>query len=324
MKPVYLHRQDIDDDKWNRCIQHARFSCIYAYSWYLDAVVDHWSAFVIEDKEEYYTVMPLPFQYKYRFKVLFQPFYCHYLGIFSQSEIAIEDLEDFLQLLSKQFAYISCYNWHPALYPLLEKSLYFQKNFIVTTNYTDWLQLPSSPLPFTRDRIQNIKRAQKYHWEIEVSSDIKPLIQLFQQYHTATFPRGIHPRSYEWLEQLFDSLAYNNSATLWYAKKEKCIHAGILIAFKDGQHYYIFNAATTEGRRQNARSWLLNHYLTQINTQALLFDFESPQKKSIRQHYQSFGAEATPFYTIRKNGLPFLLKWIQEFRISTSQQATSI
>jgi len=56
-KIKYIKRADLLIEKYDTCIDLAINSRIYAYSWYLDVVADHWDALVYGDYE---AVMPIP------------------------------------------------------------------------------------------------------------------------------------------------------------------------------------------------------------------------------------------------------------------------
>jgi len=322
MLPVLLDRKDIDSNLWNHCIEHARFPCLYACSWYLDAVSPDWKALVIQTGKEYSYVMPLPVHTKLNINIVFKPFYCQYLGIFSTNEISMTVLESFLKELSRRFCYISAYSFHPSFFQVFSADLLAKYKLTGKTRTTHWLSIPHAqePLPYTADRAANLKKAQRYHWQIEESTDIKPLTQLFEENHAPHFKYGIHPKSYTWLEQLAEILLINKTGKLWYALNDGRISGGMLIAHYKGQHYYLFNAADSIGRKGNSRTWLLDQYFRTQCRSGDVFDFESPDMPLIANHYKSFGAETKSFLTIRKNGLPRIIKWLQEYRIRNSRQ----
>ncbi|MDP3354122.1 MAG: hypothetical protein Q8S44_10335, partial [Flavobacteriaceae bacterium] len=64
----YVKRQNLDIEKYDTCIDRALNSRIYAYSWYLDIVADHWDALILNDYE---AVMPLPWRSKYFIKYIY-------------------------------------------------------------------------------------------------------------------------------------------------------------------------------------------------------------------------------------------------------------
>ena len=77
----YLRHEEIDKEKWDRCIDNAPNGLIYAYSYYLDAMSTHWDGIVSGD---YQSVFPLTWNKKYGIKYLYQPFLTAQLGIFGE------------------------------------------------------------------------------------------------------------------------------------------------------------------------------------------------------------------------------------------------
>jgi hypothetical protein len=76
----YLQRHEIDPVKWDACIEAAPNGLIYGRSFYLDAMTaGQWDALVLDD---YRAVMPLPWNRKFGFYYLYQPFCTPCLGIF--------------------------------------------------------------------------------------------------------------------------------------------------------------------------------------------------------------------------------------------------
>jgi hypothetical protein len=65
----YLERNEIDINKWDRCISNAPNGLIYARSFYLDSMAENWSALVTGD---YLYVMPLTWNKKFGIKYLYQ------------------------------------------------------------------------------------------------------------------------------------------------------------------------------------------------------------------------------------------------------------
>ncbi len=110
MKPIisegftqirYLTREQIDVHAWDKCIHHSPNGLIYAYSYYLDAMADHWDALVFYN---YDAVMPLPWRKKAGVHYLYQPFNIAQLGIFGR-EVTEELVKIFLNQVPKHFRY---------------------------------------------------------------------------------------------------------------------------------------------------------------------------------------------------------------------------
>src|SRR5215204_4504300 len=78
----YLEHKEIDNPKWDACIEQAANGLIYGYSFYLDAMAKHWDALVLNDYE---AVMPLTWNKKYGFYYLYQPAFTASLGVFGRN-----------------------------------------------------------------------------------------------------------------------------------------------------------------------------------------------------------------------------------------------
>src|SRR5687767_8915533 len=81
----YLKRKEIDANKWNRCVDSAAHSLLYARTEYLDAMADHWNGLVLDD---YKAVMPLPYRVKWGICYVAMPAFVQQLGIFSADPVS--------------------------------------------------------------------------------------------------------------------------------------------------------------------------------------------------------------------------------------------
>ena len=327
-EPILLQRHQINDTAWNALVDEARHSVVYAYTWYLDCVSPLWQALVVVDSAltsgiqgtpstEYRMVMPLPVRKKWGMSVVQQPLFCQYLGLFSKEEISETDLTRFLHSLSQHFPYISDYDFHPAQTYLLRKVPPGFSDFEVQEKTTHWLSLaktyPELSESYSTDRKKNLKKSRKYDWECVKSEDPEPLIAIFQKNHAAQI-ENVQASAYVLVRELTRLLQNKKIATIYYARRQGTLHAGIMIFEKADMGIYIFNAADEVGRRGNARSFLLDRYFQQQAGRMKVFDFESPEVASIAQFYHSFGAERQTFISIKKNKLPFPFRQLQHWR----------
>jgi hypothetical protein len=318
--PILLSRAAIDDKRWDQLIEQSSQSVVYGYSWYLDEVCNDWKALVWPSAEDYQIIMPLPVRRKWSIEVIQQPLFCQYLGLFSVLDISEFHLILFLEKVSSFYPYITSYHFHPDLTAILNRVLPQFPIFEIKQNHTYWLSLENSLSTirsnYSSDRIINLKRSEREKWVVGQSNNIIPLITLFQKYHASKIPGGVADVSYSLLTALFESLDRHKAAELFYIVKEGEIHAGALFVQAAGKVLYLFNAADETGRLGNARTFLLDHYF-QLNVEKpLIFDFESPEKASVASFYKSFGARKMPYYSIRKNDLPFPFRQIQNWRVS--------
>ena len=323
--PVLLSRAQIDDARWDRAIEQSAQRVLYGYSWYLDVVTPgyparDWMALVWPSADDYQVVMPLPLKRKWGLRVVQQPFFCQYLGTFSQVPLDEALLSQFLHALGRYFPYVSSYAFHPLLTPLLRTTLPKVPGFQPTLLHTHWLDLK---VPYVAlhdkyyhpDRRKNLKRAQKYPWERVEGTTVEPLIDWFDAHHAPGIAGGVHPAAYGTLRQLYKVLREKKRVKIYYAQRDGKLHGGIMLLEEEHQSTYIFNAADTEGRRGNARTYLLDGYLAEKAGAVGTFDFESPEVESIAGFYRSFGARQVPFYSLRRNALPWPLRLLQEWRV---------
>ncbi|SEJ71913.1 hypothetical protein SAMN05216327_11732 [Dyadobacter sp. SG02] len=314
-KPVLLSRAQIDAPTWDNHIHHSRQCVIYALSWYLDIVCEDWQALFWPSATDFSMVMPLPVRQKFGRRVLYQPLFCQYLGVFSKHELTAEQCEAFLQVLATLFPYISNYSFNPE--NLAVMGTICPKGFEMKVFQTHWLHLerPYAELyaGYTKDRRANMKRSARTDWQIVESDDFEPLIGLFEGNHAQGIGK-ISTNAYQILRRLGEACIGNDCGYLVYAYGGTRVCAGILLTRYRGRTIYLFNAANNAGRKGNARAAMLDAYFCENAGTKSVFDFESPEKESIVAYYAGFGAVVMPFYCVSRNALPFPFRQIQKFR----------
>lgn len=315
LKPIFLTRPEIDISKWNTCIEASIQRVVYGYSWYLDIVAEDWIALVSTSETNYEIVMPLPVVYRYGIPVLHQPHFCQYLGIFSQNLLTFSDTTAFIRAVWNKFSYISAYSFHPLNQRIVGQTLKELSTIRYSIHQTVWMSIHNvTELAYSKDRRNNLKRAERHNWELVRGLEIDTLLELFKENHTLQIEGGVSEKSYKILSKLWSELNDRQSADLLYARLKEKVQAGILL-FQDGPMViYIFNAATKNGRDGNARTWLLHRYFESKSGQGLIFDFESPGKESIYQFYLSFGGNKMNYITIKKDRLCFPWNLLQNLR----------
>lgn len=312
MAPTLLRRSQLDTLAWDDCVANANNPLLYGYSWYLDAVLPapnwQWQALVQIDAQGRYTaVMPIPLRRKAGRWVVHQPLFCPFLDVFSRD--AHLDPTPFVAIVVQRFRYGSrlALRVQPALATLTVQ--------VRTTHVLDlsvgYAQLLAS---YTPDRRLNRQRAHRQPWQLIDSTDPEPLLILFRQYHAHTIDGGVADWAYAILRQLTEELHKRGLATLQYAQLDGQTEAGVLLATSNGRAIYLFNAASETGRRGNARTLLLDHYIQTQAGQPIIFDFESPEKPSIAAFYRSFGAREEPYFSLHWNRLTFTERWLVTIR----------
>src|SRR5205085_8193995 len=127
----YRKRHEIDNDKWNLCIETAPNGLIYAYSFYLDGTADNWDALILSDYE---AVMPLPWRKKIGFYYLYQPFFSAQLGVFGNN-INANLVENFLKAIPSKFKLWELSLNHQNIFRLNSFRLFERVNFVLPLNH---------------------------------------------------------------------------------------------------------------------------------------------------------------------------------------------
>ncbi|MEZ0483681.1 GNAT family N-acetyltransferase [Fibrella aquatica] len=304
----FLTRLQIDDDAWNLCVSTASNPLIYGHTWYLDAVTDladwKWEGLVLSDETgQYVAVLTVPLRRRWGFWVVYQPFFCQFLALFSAQPI---DVVPFLEAVVKRYWYAS--KWHLLLnQPLVA----LPRQVRCQIMHTHVLPLADdSRVGYTADRNMNLRRATRRidnvpDWRVENSTDIEPLIRLFRENHAGEI--GVAEWSYGLFRSLFSSLQQRGLGTLRYAWADGQIVAGGLFVEQHQRVIYLFNAANAAGRRLNARSLLIDEliqtYPKKATPEPTLLDFESPEKQSVVAFYESFGAQPQAYSVLSWNRL---------------------
>lgn len=316
-KPILLSRDQISDLTWDNHIHDSQQCVIYALSWYLDIVCEKWEALVWPAAADFSIAMPLPVTRKFGKRVLDQPLFCQYLGIFSKRELTEAQCKAFVQAVAEHFSYISNYAFNPDNFAPFAGLPHCLEMFDYEVFQTHWLDLGRRYEElyggYSRDRKVNLKKGLSANWEVVESDDFAALIRLFMENHAERIGK-IKAGAYQMLEQLGESCLDHAAGRLLYARTGSRVHAGMLLAHYRRRTIYLFNAADNLGRKGNARMVMLDAWFRENADAKSLFDFESPQIGSIARYYASFGATAKPFYCIMRNALPFPFRQIQQLR----------
>ncbi|RRB02378.1 hypothetical protein [Larkinella rosea] len=312
----YLDRANINPVLWDDCVGVSAQRLIYAFSWYLDALTTgagapYWGGVVAEDRGRYVAVMPVVYQKKYGIRYVYQPDYCQQLGIFSRDTFDLPSASAvFFRQLTHTFKWIVSYRFNETN----ETELQFPDSFSVIKRHNHVLPLDKPYVDLFRnyamDRKINLNRARNTDWVVEEKPDIRPLIHLHRKHNEEKAVGGINLdlTIYDRFANAVDALQNRGLARIWLARKpdSETAEAGGLFVLDRDRIIYLFNGASTSGRKQQARLWMINRLIEEFAGQPMAFDFESPAvgAESVKAYYQSFGAEEKPYSEISYDHLP--------------------
>lgn len=296
----YKQRSEIDGEKWNQCIDKASNGLIYAYSFYLDFMADHWDAIILNDYE---AVLPLPWRKKFGFHYLYQPAFTAQLGIFGNN-LTADIIESFLKEVPSKFKL-----WE---FPLNQGNLFQLKSFNLPEriNYVLLLNKVYEELykNYRENIKRNIKKSNQYGCYAKSEVDVDRIIGLARQQPNT--PSEDELRKFK---GLFEFLKKSNAAKSYgiFSNKDELL-ASCAFVFSHNRAYYILVGNHPNGRTLGASHALIDAFIKDHADQNLLLDFEGSDIRNLAFFYSSFGAEEEKYPAIKLNKLPWYIQWMKD------------
>jgi len=297
----HLHHSEIDRQKWDNCIAKEGNGMLYGFSWYLDLVCPEWEALVNDD---YTAVMPLTARKKYGFKYLFQPHFTQQLGVYAPSKAEV--VQEFIQAIPHEFKFIeinlNCKNSFQGL------------GITVTENTNLELSLGKSYEEITGSYADNTKRNIKKAIESGITiktSDIEleKVIGLFREDRGKGMPQ-LGEDYYQLLRQIIAACNQKASVSIYGAYADALCAAVVFIS-SPGRTIFLFSGNSIKGKSTGAMHYLVDRYIHDHAATENLLDFEGSNNPNLARFYKGFGAEESVYLRLRKNNLPWFIKWIK-------------
>lgn len=298
----FLKNQEIDKLRWDECIHQSSHQLIYANTFYLDNMAPGWSALT---DENYEWVLPLTNKRKFGISYLYQPAFLQQLGVFSKPAIVVpfEDISAYLQAHIKFWEV----NWNyttPQNVFSIKAQVTKGNNFILdlSTNYE------AITANYHNKFRKNIKRSKKFIHHYKSHTDYNKSIQLYRDYYGKRMPH-VKENDYKNFAKICRYCLDNNWMICREAvNEENEIMANALLLRYEKRLYNIMNTTTAAGRKNESNHFLLNAIIKEFSEQDLVFDFEGSDLPGVKSFYESFGAINQPYYKIKYNRLPWLVR----------------
>jgi hypothetical protein len=298
--PIHLLHNEIDKNKWDKCIESSKNGMVYACSWYLDVVCPNWEALVIGDYE---TVMPLPVRTKFGVKYLIRPYFTQQLGIFSTNYINTHYLNIFYNYVEKNFCYCS-FHLNYANRQELNNTSDMGLTFTLNLNKT-YSELNSN---YNNNTKRNIKKALKNDIDIFQSLDPEFLFDLYRKH--GKYNDGSRFRNV--FKNLIKELINRRIALISYAKVSGNIESAVLwVTYKNRVIYLV--ACNSEIAYQMNLNFLLIDLFVKSNAEKdIIIDFEGSKILGLARFYESFGGKPEYFPYWHFNNMPFPFKFLKK------------
>jgi hypothetical protein len=299
----HLTYEQIDKQQWDRCIEQSMNSLIYGYSWYIDSVAPRWEALVLNDYE---AVMPLVWNRKMFMSYLYQPYFTQQLGVFYRTLSAKDKLADFIKALPQTYRFIDINLNEQNEFTHPDYTLRKRKNLVLDLNkpYTKLLK------DYDSHCTRNLKKAKKVAHTMRPVS-ISAAITFYRK-HKGEVTSDIGSSDYKRLEQLLKQAGQHEMLLTRgvYSDTDELLAAGVFLVHNQRLIYLLGNASP-KGRDARAMFLLFDHIIQQFSEQPVLLDFEGSEVPGIARFFKGFGPEKKPYFNLRINRLPLLVRWLK-------------
>ena len=300
MEIRYLKYQEIDHQKWDRCITLAFNGNVYALSWYLDIVCYGWEALVEGDYER---VMPLTPGRKAGISYLYQPFFTQQLGIYSISELNAGIVSRFISAIPKVYRFIEInLNAH-------NKLTSGTGGIKFLTNIELELIQPYDKLfrAYSENARRNIRKAVNHQLAISEVCAPEQIVNLFRQNKGREIEQ-FADRQYNMLTHLMHTCIYRGTGRIvaaYSAENELC-GAAFITTFKN-RTVFLFSANNPFGKNAGAMFLIINSIVKEKAGSNHIFDFEGSNNEALARFYLSFGSSVIQYPQLVVDRLPSLI-----------------
>lgn len=292
-----LKYQEIDFEKYNRCVENSIQKKFYAERIFLDISADKkWELLVYKDYE---AVMPVPFVKKFGVKIVHNPKLCQQLGVFSITDSqGINDL--FYHYLTKNYA-IRYYTFNDA--NVLSKSLTKRQNFLIFPDKYENVRQKYSP-----------KRKRKLRLDQEVL-DNSEIIKNFDLKIIKDFIRstglGADAKDLEEFINLLSKFHLNDKLDFYgFFYHQKLINM-IAIYHEDYSLALLGTYNDREYVKLSGSSYLIDKVISE-NIETKIFDFEGSEIPAVEEFFRGFRPELRPYPCIQVSKKDLILQIIKK------------
>ncbi|MBU3659767.1 MAG: GNAT family N-acetyltransferase [Flavobacteriales bacterium] len=289
-----VSRDEIQTEKWE-AVSADSDNSIFQSFWYLDAVMENWKAYILNDYELVFPILPAQkMGINYGLQALF-------LRSFSVEGKAEEKKMEFLT-------------------QILEKFHFFELNFVHQTAIPSGIQSSQSVyqfLEFEQDYLltfkkysentrRKLKDFQKSKAEFKEISDVQLLIDLFQKEKGNQFAH-LTTSAYQRLTKLMKNALENNAGIIKaIAFEGELVAIGFFIK-KGKQLLYLKGIVTSSGKKIGAMQALFDRVIQENHGTAKGLDFGGSSDEGLASFNKKFGACDRNYLILKQNKLPWPL-----------------
>ncbi|MFL9832694.1 hypothetical protein [Chryseobacterium terrae] len=278
-----LKYHEIDFEKYAQCLENSAQRKYSATKQFLDISSDKkWELLVYKDYE---AVMPVPYVFKSRIKIVHNPMLCQQLGVFSKED-NIEINEQFLKFLKKNYL-IRIYTFNE--FNQFKTSLNSKKNFLILPDDYETIYSKYSP-----------KRKRKLRLDEDVikNSEIKSItFSEAENFIKENFLGADKDEDIDAFILIFKNMFEANCLSFSAFYLNKRIINIVVTYFDDFTVALLGTFNDKESVKVSGASTLIDNCIKE-NISTKIFDFEGSELPNVEEFFRGFRPELRPYHII--------------------------
>ena len=281
---TYISRHELDIARYDACISNAINSRIYAYSWYLDIVAEHWDVLVYGN---YDAVMPLTWKRKFGIKYITIPPWVQQMGVISSQEKLVQNVDNFIKEIPKKFKKID-YQFNDFNEIEIPDTVW-RNNYILTLN-NSYVSIYNG-FSKMRQRILTSLNIEQY-----TLKENQPINVILNEYKRYIQPKSGHSEhDINLFRRLYNEANRREKAFNVQVWQNEMFLSGVIFFKSNHRLYSIFLAQTQTGKEANTTSMIYQYVIEKYQNTAYILDFEGSNIHGVKTFIESFGAVNKPY-----------------------------
>ncbi len=289
-----ISREELQTDKWEEVIADSDNSIFLSF-WYLDAVMQNWKAFVLNDYELVFPILPAQ---KMGFNYVLQPLFLRAFSVEGKNK---DKKLEFLTQILKNYYFFEMNFVQETAVPIgidSNESVYQFLDF-----EKEYLQTFKKYAENTRRKLKDFQKSTAEFIEI---SDVNLLIDLFKKEKGNQFAH-LTAESYQRLTKLMTNALTNNSGIIKAISFENELVAIGFFIKKGNQLLYLKGIVTKSGKKIGAMQALFDKVIQENHEFCIGLDFGGSSDSGLASFNKKFGACDRNYLILKQNKLPWPL-----------------
>lgn len=286
-----IERRDLDVQKWDSLVDRTKDASMFSYSFYLDAVAEHWCVLTDED---FSVGVALPYTIRAKRKILYTPIFVSYLELLG----AIGAANPMKEIILNAFKTIEIEFKQPILGPP-------QQVFVT--------QFLNREIKRKGQVNRMLNKAKRSELEIIQTDEWKAVFAILSSELRGKFS-GMTDLSLSRLEHAYSEAHQRKRLKIFEIKKGNRCVGGVICIQKNDLLLYSKGACEAESRDEGGMYAAIDEAIQYANEGNLTFDFGGSRVEGVRRFNLAFGGEDAEYYSYQLDKSPLWFRWMRKLK----------